>query len=206
MAVPIGVNAFLMLVGLVYQPFAVVYATKVLAGGSTSTGQDYFSWIQAALGAGAATGVLMSAGIGRRNPASTFTTTALAFSLALVFLGRMEHFAGAMAVLVMIGAFHYANMALAINLVQHEVPEALRGRVMSILSMGTVGVVPLTSIVGGPIVARFGPTTVFTSAGVLCFAFSLMMFRWKRHLHSYVVEAEPTTTIAAVGVLLEEEA
>lgn len=204
-AVPIGATAFLMFVGVVYQPFAIVYATRVLAHGHRARGQSYYSWLQAGIGTGAAIGIFVSANLGRRRPGLTFVTTALGFGLTLAFLGRVGSFPVAMAIIVLVGGFHFANMSLAITLVQHEVPDVLRGRVMSINMIGLVGVVPLTSLFGGPIVDRLGIGTTLSAAGLLCFAFSVLLLRWKRHIR--LVDNEPGSleALAAVGVLVEEE-
>jgi len=207
-AVPIGSSAFLMIVGVVYQPFAIVYATRVLADGHRDYGQTLYSWLQAGIGIGAAIGIFASASIGRRRPAFTFVATALGFSIALALLGRVESFPVAMAVIVVVGGFQFANMTLAISLVQHEVPDALRGRVMSIHMVGLIGVVPLTALFGGPIVDHFGIRATLTGAGLLCFAFSLLLLRWKRHIRmAEIVEGEPGSleTLTVVGQLVEEE-
>ncbi|MFN8037367.1 MAG: MFS transporter [Acidimicrobiia bacterium] len=204
-AVPIGATAFLMFVGVVYQPFAIVYATRVLSDGSTSLGRTYYSWLQAAIGTGAAIGVFASANVGRRYPAPTFALTAIGFSLALTLLGQVESFGVAMAVILVAGGFHFANMALGVSLVQHEVPEVLRGRVMSIHMLGLVGVIPLTALIGGRLVDHFGIRATFTAAGLSCLAFSLLLLRWRRHIR--LREGEPGTleTRAAVALLVEEE-
>jgi len=205
-AVPIGATSFLMVVGLVYQPLAIVYATRVLADGAKDLGQTYYGWSQAGVGVGAAIGILAFAGAGRRRPAATFVATAIAFSAALTALGLTSTFAVAMAILVMIGAFHFANLALAINLVQHEVPEVMRGRVMSIHMTGLVGVVPITALVSSLVADQVGIRATFTGAGLICVVFSLLLLRWSRHIRVYEVEAESPEARAAVGRLIEEEA
>lgn len=204
--VPIGATSFLMVVGVVYQPLAVVYATKVLAGGAKGLGRDYYAWLQAGIGIGAAVGILGLASVGRRRPAATFTATAIAFSASLVLLGGSSRFGPALAVTVLVGAFHFANMALALNLVQHEVADVMRGRVMAIHMTGLVGVVPITALLGGVLADAYGVRTIFVGAGLVCLAFSLLLLRWSRHIRLREVEPETPATRLAVGTLLEEEA
>lgn len=208
-SVPIVATGFLMAVGIVYQPLAVVYATDVLADGVRSVGRDYFGWLQAGVGAGAAVGILALAGIGRRRPAATFVATAIAFSVALALLGRVSTFAPALAIIVAVGGFHFANMALALTLVQHEVADAMRGRVMAIHMTALIGFIPFTALVGGLIVDRVGIRTTFTVAGLVCLGFSLLLLRFGRYIRlreEPADEREIVETAVAVGTLIEEEA
>ena len=208
-AVPIAATGFLMTIGIVYQPLAVVYATDVLADGAKSVGRDYFSWLQAGIGVGSVVGIVALAGVSRRRPAGTFVATAIIFSAALVVLGRVSTFGLALVVIVAVGGFHFANIALALTLVQHEVADAMRGRVMAIHMTALVGFIPFTSLAAGLIVDRVGIRTTFTGAGLMCLAFSLLLLRWGRHIRlreEPVDERERVDTAVAVGTLIEEEA
>jgi MFS family permease len=204
--VPIVATSFFMVVGLVYQVLAVVYATDVLAGGRSRLGQTYYGWLQAAVGVGAAVAILALAGPGRRRPGPVFAATAMAFAAALVALGTVDSIAIALVLMLVCGGFHFANMALGINLVQHEVPEAMRGRVMAIHMLGLVGMVPFTALGGAALADAIGIDTLFVISGSVCLAFSLLLVRWGRHLRVMEVEPESAQTRAAIGALLEEEA
>lgn len=204
--VVIGSTAFLMLVGIVYQPLAVVYATEVLADGSSSLGQSYYGWLQAGIGLGAALGILAFAGIGRRRPAATFAGTALAFSAALAVLGLVQQVVVAFVVIFVVGAFHFANIAVALNVVQHEVPDALRGRVMAIQMTGLVGVVPITALLGGLAADAWGIGPTMTAAGLICFVFSLFLLRWVYAITAHDYPQEAPETQVAIATLIEEEA
>ncbi len=204
--VVIGSSAFLMVVGIVYQPLAVVYATKVLAGGSSALGRSYYGWLQAGIGLGAAVGIIAFAGVGRRRPGATFASTAIAFSALLAVLGLVHQIVAAVCVIFLVGAFHFANIAIALNVVQHEVPDALRGRVMSIQMTGLVGVVPITALVGGLAADAWGIGPTMTGAGVICFAFSLLILRWVRSIQMHEFAGEAPETRLAIATLIEEEA
>jgi len=207
--VPIVATGVLMTVGVVYQPLAIVYATDVLADGADTLGRDYFGFLQAGIGAGAAIGILALAGIGRRHPAATFVGTAFAFSIGLTVLGMASTIATALPVIVAVGAFHFANMALALTLVQHEVADAMRGRVMAIHMTALIGVVPITALAGGLLADRYGIRAVFVGAGLVCLAFSMVLVRWAHHIRLPEVPAdehERASTQVAVGTLIEEEA
>jgi MFS family permease len=202
--VPICVSAFLASVGIVYQPLIIPFATRVLSHGARHLGESRAGWLQAAIGFGAAVGILGLASVGRRRPGVTLMGSALVFSASLFALGRVSSFAVAMCVCFVLGAMQFTNMTLAINLVQHDVPEAMRGRVMSIQMMGLIGLVPIASLLGGTIADHVGIPMLLSGAGACCAVFSLSAVRWKRHVGAHL-EPESVETIAAVGVVLEEE-
>lgn len=206
-AVPIGVGSFLMLFGVVYQPLAVVFATTVLANGNEAVGQGYFGWLQAGIGIGAGVAILATARIGRRRPRPTYALTAIAFSVLLALAGFATNIVAAVVLMVAVGGFHFANMTLGINLVQHEAPEVLRGRIMAIQMGGLIGAVPITALVGGWSADAFGIGPTMTGAGLICLAFSLVALRWTHHLRSTLVgEDDPPEVGMAAGALVEEEA
>jgi sugar phosphate permease len=126
------------------------------------------------------------------------------FSFALIGLGRTSSFPVALGFGFAIGAMQFTNLTLAINLVQHDVPEVMRGRVMSIQMTGLIGFVPIVSVVGGVIADHTGIPKLLTGAGLCCLAFSLYALRWMHHVDTRV-EAESPETIAAIGTVLEEE-
>jgi MFS family permease len=202
--VPIVVSAFLASVGIVYQPLIIPYATSVLSGGARTLGETRAGFLQGAIGFGAAVGILGLASLGRRRPGPTLLGSAVVFSAMLVVLGRVSAFPVALVVCFALGAMQFANMTLAINLVQHDVPEVMRGRVMSIQIMGLIGLVPIASLAGGAIADRIGIPALLTGAGACCVVFSLWALRWERHVVMRVAPESPET-IAAVHAVLEEE-
>ena len=203
--VPVAVSTFIASVGIVYQPQIIPFATEVLSDGVRSLGTDRAGWLQAAIGTGAAVGILGLAGHGRRRPGAMLTGSAVAFSIALVLLGTTSSFAAALLLCFLMGAAQFANMTLAISLVQHRVPELMRGRVMAIHMAGLIGFVPIVSLAGGVIADAAGIPAVLVGAGVACLVFSLYALRWRDAVRRMGVEPEYPETIAAVGTVLEEE-
>lgn len=203
--IPIAIAGFLGSVGVVYQPMSPVYAHEVLAPHSTSLGDAYNGWIQAAIGTGAAVGILGLAGVGRRRPGATLVVSAVLFSIALIALGFVTAPVVALPLLAVLGGLQFANMALAINLVQHEVPEVLRGRVMAVQMMTLIGFVPVAALVGGLLADRVGIGTVFAGAGVICLVFSLFALRWIPRLHGMALGARSDETTMAVTHVMDEE-
>jgi MFS family permease len=203
-AAPIAATAFLASVGIVYQPLSIVYATDVLAGGDADLGVRYNGWLQAAIGVGAAIGILALAEIGRRRPGPTFISTAIAFSVTLAVLGLVDTIGGAVAVLVLLGAAQFANMTLSISIVQHEAPEVMRGRVMSIQILALIGFIPIASLAAGWLADRIGLQELFFGAGLACLAFSVLLLRWRRHFLTTAIEHDDET-YSVVSTVLEDE-
>jgi MFS family permease len=113
-------------------------------------------------------------------------------------------FGAALVVGFAMGAMQFANMTLAINLVQHDVPEVMRGRVMSIQMTGLIGFVPIASLAGGALADQFGIPAVLSGAGACCLVFSLWALRWMKHVDATLEPSSPET-VAAIGAVLEEE-
>jgi MFS family permease len=203
-AAPIAATAFLASVGIVYQPLSIVYATDVLASGDADLGVRYNGWLQAAIGVGAAIGILALAEIGRRRPGPTFISTAIAFSVTLAALGLVDAIGGAVAVLVLLGAAQFANMTLSISIVQHEAPEMMRGRVMSIQILALIGFIPIASLAAGWLADHIGLQELFLGAGLACLAFSVLLLRWRRHFLTTAIEHDDET-YTVVSTVLEDE-
>jgi MFS family permease len=201
--VPMLVATVLASVGIVYQPLSIAYATEVLADADRDLGVRLNGFVQAAIGLGAAAGILGLAGAGRRRPGATLVATAVAFSVALVALGAVTTTAPALVVAAGLGAMQFANMTLAINLVQLETPEILRGRVMAMQMTGLIGFVPLASLGGGALADAVGIRGLFVGAGAVCLAFSVVAVRWRGAVREQV-DAVSDDAIAALGVLEEE--
>lgn len=201
--VPIAVSTFLASVGVIYQPMMIPFATHVLSHGSDYLGNGRAGWLQAAIGSGAFVGILGLAGAGRRRPGFTLVASAIGFSIALFALGRTSSYFVALGICFVMGAAQFANITVAINLVQHDVPEVMRGRVMSIQMMGLIGLIPIVSLVGGTIADHVGIPATISGGGVLCIVFSLWALRWQ-HSVDPSIDGESDEAIAAVGLVEQE--
>ena len=179
--VPITLVAVLSGIGLAYQLLAVAYTTDVLAGGDAELGGRYYGDLQAAVGLGGILGITALGRLSRRRPAALLNATAVGFSLSITALGRVRSAPLALALCVVVGALHFANSNLVLTLVQHGAPEALRGRVMSILLVAWIGLFPVTSLVIGWIAARVGVPATISGSGVICLVASLAAVR-ARHV------------------------
>jgi MFS family permease len=137
------------------------WAVKVLGGDATTNGL-----LQSARGAGAllaALGIASRGGAGGRG--RLLTAGSLAFPVALVGLSFTRSLSLSLAGLFLAGAALIAMFNLANALVQTLVPDAVRGRVMSVYNLSFLGLAPIGSLAIGAAAERFGePSAVLAFA------------------------------------------
>ena len=141
-------------------PFAI---RDNLGGGA----EDY-GLALAAFGVGGAVGALaISAG---RLPRRYLTVMILMWglgSLPFAVVGMAGALWIVLAALFVVGATFSAATVIWGTLLQRRVPEALRGRVSSLDFFVSLGLMPVSMAVAGPVGAVFGLTAVFLVAGIL---------------------------------------
>ena len=204
--VPILTIVVLMLFGNVYQPLTVVFTTQVLAGGSRALGQTYFGYFQAAVGIGATVGILLLARLGHLRPRLVLPLTTSVASVFLVLIGLQTSVAPAVLVIGLAGAFQFAAVTICQNLVQHEVPDVLRGRVMSIAMLGMVGTLPITSLIGAFVADAIGVGETLALAGVVCVIYSVVLWVvFRRFLRAGVGEPDDPNLLAQLAYVVDED-
>ncbi|MET0627948.1 MAG: MFS transporter [Acidimicrobiia bacterium] len=205
-AVPILTIVVIMLFGNVYQPLTVVFTTEVLADGSKALGQTYFGYFQAAVGIGATIGILALARLGHLRPRLVLPMTTLVASMFLVLLGLQTTALPAIVVVGIAGAFQFASITICQNLVQHRVPDALRGRVMSIAMLGMMGSLPITSLVGAFLADAIGVGETLVLAGAVCVIYSIVLcVVLRQYLRADADEPDDPQLIAQLAYLIDEE-
>ncbi len=155
----------------------VITLLPVVARDTLGLGPDGYGALMAALGLGAVTGALGTAAIGVaqrgrlfRAASFGFAGTLLLFSLVRVPLlnGLLLYAAG---VMMMINNVH-VNARL-----QEIVPDALRGRVLSLYVMVYVGGSPIGSFVGGWVAGILGVDWAIGGGAALMLSFAIWAFR-----------------------------
>jgi predicted MFS family arabinose efflux permease len=91
--------------------------------------------------------------------------------------------------LFLIGAGLLVTLATFSSLVQLVVPDALRGRVMSIYMMAFRGGMPLGSLVAGYFASHLGPSLVLASNGVALALVAVLFFVRSRDLRQLAAAA-----------------
>ena len=151
--------------GLPMQTFLPVLAQQVFGEGVESYSR-MMSWS----GAGAVTGALVVAWLGRFDGMGKVLLRLQAvFSLLIIAVAWSRAMPLTYVLLFAAGVATIITTSLVTSLVQLVAPDHLRGRVMSIYMVAFRGGMPLGSLVSGALVARIGLPAVLTLNGALLF-------------------------------------
>ena len=146
-----------------YLTFIPVYARDILETGATGLGL-----LAGSIGVGALVGALSvatfrpSGGSGRLMLGGlaivgfSLTTFALSKSLPLSMLA-----------LALQGAFQVAYYSTTNTLIQVLVPARLRGRVLSLYVLTSIGLIPIANLIGGAVAEVLGVEVVLAAGGIL---------------------------------------
>jgi MFS family permease len=139
-------------------------------------GAHGFGLLMAAVGIGSIIGALAVAALGKgRPPFSLLLGTAGAASGFTLLLSAIRNFWVAMFILTLVGFSQIVFMANCNSTLQLEVPDRMRGRLMSLYAFVFVGVTPLGSIIVGTIAEWFGVAAAYALAGVAALTFIVVL-------------------------------
>jgi MFS family permease len=140
----------------------------VLARGVLKAGAGTYGSLMALVGTGSLIGALFVASASRHGPRRELIQIgAVAVSLAVLCLGFARSYPVA-AALVFTGGLSMVLFTSTNNsFVQMQVPDELRGRVMSVHTMLFVGSTPLGAMLTGGVMDLWGPAAGFLTAGSL---------------------------------------
>ena len=173
------IRSLLLLLGMVSlagMPYAVlmpVFADRILGGGPQGLGI-----LMSCAGGGALIGALLLAA--RRSPRGLggwVPWAAFGFGLGLVGFSLSRSFWLSGALLVPTGFAMMVQMAASNTLLQMMVPDALRGRVMSLYSMMFMGMAPLGALLAGSLAGVIGAPGTVAGGGALCMLAALWFRR-----------------------------
>lgn len=175
-------GALLMLagVGLFAVPYLVlmpVFTREVFAGGAETLG-----YLLGAAGAGAMIGAFMLA---RRrthdNLPAVIGGVGVVCGLALAVFSQLSHLGVALVLLVIIGFCLSTTVASINTFIQMQVPDELRGRVMSLFSVIFMGLAPIGNLAIGALAQVLGaPGAVLLFALLFCVAAAWFVWRQLR--------------------------
>lgn len=158
----LAVTALGVLGGPLFQ-FLVVFAKEVFG-----VDDGMYGLLGAALGIGAIVAAPYVAGRGTGMPRSTLLTGAMVlYGAAIAVFALSPWFALAVAVLAVAGGGYLAIASTLNTTIQLQVPEVMRGKVLSLYIMLLTAAVPVGSLIQGRLVETFGPRPVVATAGVL---------------------------------------
>ena len=148
----------------VYLPLLPIFARDIFGMGA-----DGLGLLAGASGFGALVAALMLAVLGDRIPRGRLlTATALVYPALMIGFTAMRSLPLAMLFLALAGWAGVTTMALTNTLIQSIVPDALRGRVMSVFTLLLMGLSPMGGLAAGTLAQLVGsvPAVVAASAVV----------------------------------------
>lgn len=167
-AVIIGLTFMNSLFGVSYVTLMPAFAKDILHVAASGYGM-----LLTAGGAGAIIGSIVLASIGKRmRRGIVIMGGSAAFGLLLIVFSFTQHFHLAMILVGTAGMANSLYMVLAQTILQAEVPDELRGRVMGLYGM-TWSLIPLGGMLLGTIAAFAGPSVTVAIGGFLVAGFSL---------------------------------
>ena len=137
----------------------------------------WFGVLGSAQGVGAVLAAPVLAGTaGRRHRGRVQFLALMGYGVAVAVFGSAPAFWVGFVALLVIGAMHLLSASNLISVVQMQVDDAVRGRVMAIYLMGVLGMVPFSNLVMGALISTFGPRPVVTGGGCALFAGGLFLY------------------------------
>jgi MFS family permease len=191
-----GTPAVAALIGIVtvYSVFGVPYLTlmPVVAGERLSLGASGYGLLLACVGVGGLAGALTLAAVGDRLPRHVVLSRAsYSFSVLLIVFSLVRTPWQAYVTLLLIGFAMIVNSAQANAMLQHLVPDELRGRIMAAYSLIVVGLSQVAgSFVAGAVARAVGVAWAIGGGGALMLMYALWAFRQPRFILESVPAAE----------------
>ena len=157
-----------------YMALLPAFAQDVLHAGTVGYG-----FMSTAIGVGALAGALVIASLGNYQRKGLILTVGnLLFPVMVIALSLSKSFHLTIGFLVVAGFAFMTQNATANTLVQTTVPDALRGRVMSVYMMVFVGFFPIGSLIAGTVAEHFGVPAGAALGGIIALAYGLYLF-WR---------------------------
>lgn len=150
-------------------PYAVLM--PVIARESLGLNASGYGQLMAATGIGAFAGAITLASLGRAVRRGRIILLAgSVFSLSLLLFAQSRLLLLSLATLVVLGFSMVGYLTTANTLVQGSVPEALRGRMMSIWTLTAFGLTPFGSLQAGALASAFSAPLALGLGALLCLA------------------------------------
>lgn len=163
--------------GISYVILMPVFVNNVLHSGVKGLGV-----LMSSAGFGALIGALILARLGDfKYKGRLLITSAFLFSLSLIIFSLSKSYALSIISLMFVGCTSVIPIALVNTLLQINVPDEFRGRVMSLFMITFAGVVPFGNLISGSLAQSFGVSAALTFCGLICLImFTLINFIFPR--------------------------
>lgn len=169
----VSMVAAMSLFGISYVILMPVFVNNVLAAGVKGLGV-----LMSSTGIGALIGALILARLGDfKYKGRILIGSAFLFSLSLIIFSLSKNYALSVFSLVLVGCTSVIPIALINTLLQINVPDAFRGRVMSLFMITFAGIMPFGNLISGGLAQSLGVSAALFFCGLTCLAlFTLINF------------------------------
>ena len=165
----IGIVGFF---GLSFQTLFPAWAVDILNGDVKTNG-----WLRSSQGLGALIGALTIASLGRfKFKGKLLTTGIFVLPIMMILFSFVRYTPLAMATLVFVGIAVIFTNNLSNSLVQSNVPDNLRGRVMSIYSLTFFGLMSLGSLMMGQIAELINEPVAVLIGGCMILVYAILLY------------------------------
>jgi len=167
----VGSTAVMTIFGLPYMMLLPAYADKVLGGGAAET-----AYLMAANGLGAVVGALIVASLPRNTRRERIIPgTLTAFALLLIAFSLSRVLWLSLVISALAGACVLTVNSMTNTSIQANVPGRLRGRVMALFIMAFMGIMPVSSLIFGPIGQIIGPARAILGGAVVLLGWGVFL-------------------------------
>jgi predicted MFS family arabinose efflux permease len=174
------------LFALNFPVFGPLVAREVLGGGA-----ETYGFLMASAGVGSLVSALMLAFGGRATLGRVFLGGTLA-GIGVLGAGFSTALPLSMVLLAIVGWSTVAIGATTNTIIQLTVPDALRGRVMSVYTTVFAGATPIGSLFMGSLASRVGVTATMALAGIVTVAFTGLAAAWAIRRQHLPLRTPPT--------------
>ena len=166
------VAAVTSLFGMGYATLLPAWAVSILHGNSATNG-----FLQSARGVGSLLGALLIASLGRfRFKGKLLTLGSLVFPIFLLVFAVVSWLPLSLLVLVGVGWGFMVLLNMANALVQTLVPDELRGRVMSVYTLGFFGMMPLGALLAGAVAELTSEPITVVLGTLIALGFAILLW------------------------------
>ncbi len=168
-----SVVAAMSLFGISYIILMPVFVSQVLGAGVGGLGV-----LMSSTGIGALAGALGLAKLGNFKFKGRFLVwSVFLFSISLIAFSLSKSYFLSIVTLILVGSASVVPVALVNTLLQINVPDEFRGRVMGLFMITFAGFVPFGNLISGALAQSWGVSAALFVCGLICLAlFSLINF------------------------------
>jgi MFS family permease len=141
-------------------------------------GPAAFGLLFSAFGGGAVLGAIAAGSIRPRRLGAIVMVIAIALGIGLALIGLAPSLGIALGIIAVMGVLIGFINVQAIAWLQSRIPADLRGRVMSLVTLGSVGMAPVSLAIAGALIDLGAVTLVFIAAGAIVILAALAGVAW----------------------------